>query len=172
MLTQTDEHSGKMSVSQYLPNVPTFSHVDPTLQNDQPATTRDVGAAQPGKQQSSQRKQAFRVVDKLVTARMLAQEEGDGELLLREITNLTLAAAAQDTELERVAASIGGPRESAPIAPPVQADADRASTPWEEWAPQATSTPRLSPGSSATLLSPADNLMPLVALTEKSEREI
>jgi len=134
--------------------------------NAQPATTQDGGVAYLEQRQFNQRKQAFRAVDKLVTARMLAQEAGEGDLLLREITDLTLAAAAWDAGLERAVRSDIGPIGNTHVPHPVQANVpDRVLTPWEEWAPQATSTPRLSPGSSTTLLSPAEDLLSIAAST-------
>ncbi|KAH9833052.1 uncharacterized protein C8Q71DRAFT_251097 [Rhodofomes roseus] len=89
-------------------------------------------------QRLNYRKHFFREFERLVTARMLAQEEGDEGLLLREIMDLTLAVAMEDVSLERTT------------------EPERALTPWEQWEPQATSTPHPSPASSTTLLSPME----------------
>jgi len=135
------------------------------LANAQTATAQGGGATQLGQWHLNQRKHAFHAFEKLATARLLAQETGEGDLLLRETMDCTLAAAAQDAELEESAMSDARRKGSVNIAPPVQMPAsDWAPTPWEEWAPQATSTPHLSPASSGTLLSPEEDWVPRATL--------
>jgi len=122
--------------------------------------------------QYSEWKRIFHRVEKLVTARMLANETAEGDTLLQEITDLTLAAAAEDAALEELMMSTRPQTDSAPVVPPPQTNVpNRALTPWERRVPQTVSPLELSPASSTMLLSPVNAWEPLATSTPRPDNQ-
>ncbi|KAH9833028.1 uncharacterized protein C8Q71DRAFT_248972 [Rhodofomes roseus] len=136
------------------------NHSGPACMTGRATTPRPIGHEREvaRRMRFEYRKYVFRAFERLVTAHMLAQEEGEEDLLLHEAMDLTLRAAAEDAkdaDFERSATSTAGQKERGPVAASSQRmELERTITPWEEWTPQATSTPHPGPTSSTSLLSP------------------
>ncbi|KAH9928069.1 uncharacterized protein B0H18DRAFT_1001264 [Fomitopsis serialis] len=125
------------------------------------------GAPEMAQRQYNERKRIFHRAEKLVTARLLANEAA-GDTLLQEIMDLTLAAAAEDAALESTVPT--HPRmESAPIVPSPQTNtSNRDLAPWERRVPHPLDS---SPASSTTLLSPIDAWEPLATSTPRPDNQ-